>query len=432
VSGTSSDEIASSLEAAVRQDRLRPGEALPTIRSLATQLGVSTTTVAASYKELTRRGIIIGEGRRGTRVRSAPPISGRLPIAIPSGALDLFTGGPDPELLPELPQLNSLAMSAQRRYGGPSMSARLRQVAAEHLGAEGIDTQNLAVVGGALDGVERVLGAWLRPGDKVAVEDPGYSAVFDLLAALGLRLVPVDVDELGARPEDLRTALERGVSAVVLTPRAQNPTGAAWDKQRAADLTEVLAKHTDALVVEDDHAGPAAGVSPHTICGASSRWATIRSVSKWLGPDLRVAVLAADQTTVSRVEGRQALGTGWVSFLLQEMVAQLWSDPVTEQILERSSVIYANRRNALIAAFADERIQVAARSGLTMWVPVPDEYAVVAGLLEAGIAVGPGERFRVESAPGVRVAFAALDEREAPSVASAFANVLSRRPVRTG
>ena len=124
-------------------------------------------------------------------------------------------------------------VKASRPYGESPVSSRLARVATDKLAAEGVDASSIAVVGGALDGVERALGAWLRPGDRVAVEDPGYTAVLDLLAALGLRLVPVGVDHLGAIPEQLAAALGHGVQAAVLTPRAQNPTGAAWDAGRA-------------------------------------------------------------------------------------------------------------------------------------------------------------------------------------------------------
>jgi DNA-binding transcriptional MocR family regulator len=431
IAGSTVDEITASVEAAIRADRLKPGQTLPTVRALAEDLGVSPTTVASSYKELTRRGIVMGEGRRGTRVRAAPPISGRLPMAVAAGTVDLRTGGPDPALLPALPGLDSPEL-LRRLYGEPAVFPPLARVATERLAADGIESSNIAVVAGALDGVERVLGAWLRPGDRVAVEDPGYTAVLDLLAALGFRLVPLAIDELGARPDRLEAALDRGVAAVVLTPRAQNPTGAAWNARRSRQLRDALRSHPDVLVVEDDHAGPAAGVALHTLCRDRRCWATIRSVSKWLGPDLRLAVLAGDQTTVSRVEGRQAVGTGWVSYLLQQVVAALWSDQDVLRDLYKAATVYRSRRDALVAALRSNGISTDPISGLTLWVPVTDEHAVVEGLLDQGIAVSPGERFRIDSAPGVRIAFASLKEIDAPGVAAAFGRVLSQRSVRAG
>jgi DNA-binding transcriptional MocR family regulator len=431
LSGDTADEIAASVEEAVRGGDLPPGATLPTVRALAAELAVSPTTVAASYRELTRRGIVAGEGRRGTRVRAAPPISGRLPLAVPAGVLDLRTGGPDPALLPVLPARSNVE-KASRPYGQSPVSGRLASVARVKLAAEGIDASNIAVVGGALDGVERVLGAWLRPGDRVAVEDPGYTAVLDLLAALGLRAVPIGMDEQGVVPDQLAAALDKGVSAVVLTPRAQNPTGAAWDESRAGELSAVLRRYGDVFVVEDDHAGPAAGAALNTVCGDLVRWATIRSVSKWLGPDLRLAVLAGDPVTVGRVEGRQALGPGWVSYLLQETVASMWTSARTARQLDKAASIYAARRKAIAGALCAEGIVATTRSGLTAWVAVPDEHAVVSGLSEEGIAVSPGERFRIQSGPGVRLAIAALEERDAPGVAVAFARVLHRRSVRAG
>lgn len=425
------DEISASVETAIRGDRYRPGQTLPTVRALAEDLGVSPTTVASSYKELTRRGIVIGEGRRGTKIRASPPISGHLPMAVPRGTIDLRTGGPDPTLLPGLPALRPREQT-RRLYGEPAVLPALAVVAAERLTADDIDASNIAVVAGALDGVERVLGAWLRPGDRVAVEDPGYTAVLDLLAALGLRPFSLALDEFGVRPECLDAALDRGVAAAVLTPRAQNPTGAAWDADRASDLREVLSRRPDVLVVEDDHAGPASGTALNTLCEGRQRWATIRSVSKWLGPDLRLAVLAGDPTTVSRVEGRQALGAGWVSYLLQQLVTDLWSDPSVLRDLGATSAIYDSRRIALASALSAEQIITNARSGLTMWVPVTDEHAVVSGLLDQGIAVSPGERFRIDAPPGVRIAFASLQQDKSQAVASAFGRVLRQRTVRAG
>ncbi len=83
-----------------------------------------------------------------------------------------------------------------------------------------------------------MLQAHLRPGDRVAVENPGYAALFDLLRAHGLVLEPVAVDERGMLPDELRAALARGARAAVITPRGQNPTGAALDAERARELRD--------------------------------------------------------------------------------------------------------------------------------------------------------------------------------------------------
>ncbi len=108
--------------------------------------------------------------------------------------------------------------------------------------------------------------------------------------------------------------------------------------------------------------------------------ATVRSVAKSLGPDLRLAVLAGDAVTVSRVEGRQSLGTGWVSYLLQETVAQLWEDPAVGRLLARAAAAYARWRRTLIDALAARGIAAGGRSGLAVWVPVADELAVTSAL----------------------------------------------------
>lgn len=425
--GRNASEISRDVEAAVRDGRLAPGAALPPVRGLAADLGLSPVTVAAAYRELREKGIARGNGRAGTRITGAPPIGPRPALTVPDGVRNLLVGSPDPELLPTLPAVTP----RPRLYGEPPVAPRLGRLAAEQFLADGIDPACLAVVGGALDGVERVFGAWLRPGDRVGVEDPGYPPVLDLLAAMGLTAVSMPIDDYGVRPAALQDALAKGCQAVLFTPRAQAPTGAAWDQARAAELREVLASQPDVLVIEDDHAGPVAGAPAHTIAGGRPRWATIRSASKSLGPDLRLATLAGDAVTVSRVEGRQALGTGWVSHMLQEIVAELWSDRSAGRLFARAAARYAERRHGLIDALAAQGVAAHGRSGLAAWVPVTDELAATTALLQRGWAVAPGERFRMSAPPGIRIGTGTLTPREASTLARDIAGVLARRPRRS-
>jgi DNA-binding transcriptional MocR family regulator len=149
----------------------------------------------------------------------------------------------------------------------------------------------------------------------------------------------------------------------------------------------------------------------------------IRSLSKVLGPDLRVAPVAGDPLTISRVEGRQLLGAGWVSHLLQQTAAQLWASGETTALLARARRTYAERRAAFVDALADHGIAAHGRTGLGVWVPLAEEAATVQQLLERGWAVSPGERYRFRSPPGIRVTTTTLAPDEAVVLAAAIAEI---------
>jgi DNA-binding transcriptional MocR family regulator len=224
--------------------------------------------------------------------------------------------------------------------------------------------------------------------------------------------------------------LRRGARAVIATPRGQNPTGAAVDAERGRALQDVLANHPDVLVIEDDYVARVAGAPYVPLHRADGRWAVVRSLSKVLGPDLRIAVLAGDELTISRIEGRQRLGPGWVSQILQQVAALLLRDETTVELLGRAEETYAERRRVLVSALAAREIDAAGDSGLGVWVPLVDEAAAVRELLDQGWAVSPGERYRFRSAPGIRITTADLEPDEAERLAEAIA-ALTGAPAAT-
>jgi DNA-binding transcriptional MocR family regulator len=419
IAGATASEIADSIERAVRQARLGPGDRLPTIRQLGPRLGVSPTTVAAAYGRLRARGVVTARGRGGTAVAERPPLPVDGPPApLPPGVRDLTHGGPDPALLPPLDPALAEVDRHHHLYGEDPVLPELAALATAQLEADGVPVAGLAVVGGALDGVERVLQAHLRPGDGVAVDDPGFPPALDLIRAMGLRPEPVPVDDDGPLPDGLAAALGAGSRAFVTTLRAQNPTGAVATPARLRELRRVLAGHPEVVAVEDDHAGPVAGAPGVTLAGDDRpRWAHVRSVSKWLGPDLRLALLTGDPGTVARVQGRQLVGTGWVSHLLQRLAVAMWSAPGGVAPLEEGRETYRRRREALAAALAARGVEAHGRSGMNLWVPVADEGTVTRRLLEAGWAVLAGERFRLRSRPAIRVTVSTLDVAEADGLA---------------
>lgn len=433
ISGRSAREIAASVEGGIREGRLSDEQRLPAIRELAATLEVSPATVAAAYRQLRERGLVLAGGRRGTVVRPRPPVATPRHVAAPPGVRDLRMGIPDPRLLPDLgPVLASLSPSELvARHLGRNDDALL-ELARDQFAADDVDAAHLAVVGGALDGIERVLGTCVDRGDLVAVEDPVYPPILDLIAALGATPLPVAVDEEGPLPAELERALRRRPAALIVVPRAQNPTGASISRSRGAELSALLDQHDQVTLIEDDAAHGIADTPFQMLARKPrGRWSVIRSVSKSLHPDLRLAVIAGDEVTISRLEGRQALGTGWVSTILQHAVANLWSDPSTEAVVARARSAYAARRTALIEALEERGMEARGQTGLNVWVPVREEAAVVEALLASGWAVHAGERFRLRSAPGIRVTISTLEPDEAPALADAIAEADHGRSTRS-
>jgi len=411
--------IAASIERALEAGKFAGDGRLPPIRELAVTLRVSPVTVAASYRLLQSRGLAVGEGRRGTRLTrlsgTVPPGAG--PRSLVAGLVDLATENPDPALLPPLDAALRTVSPSPALYGGPPELPALAAFAASEFEADGIPRGPIAITSGSLDAIERVFREHLRAGDRVAIEDPACPVLLGLLASLGLTRVPFALDNEGPRPESFGRALGPSVRAAVVTSRAQNPTGAAISATRAHDLTRVLRRRPNALLVEIDRAAPVSGVPLVTLGTGRPHWAVVRSTSMFLGPDLRVAVLTGDGLTMARVRRRQSVSVRWVSHLLQRLALALWSDPSNGRRLARAAGVYADRRNGLIDALAARDITSFGRSGFNVWIPVREETATVQALADRGWAVAAGERFRLQSPPAIRVTTSALP----PAAAVRFA-----------
>jgi DNA-binding transcriptional MocR family regulator len=439
VSGSSAASISASIEAGIRGGDFRTGAALPSVRILAGALHVSPATVAKAYQELRSRGVLETVGRQATRVRTRPAVDlprSALRLAVPPGMTDLSAGDPDVRLLPGLaPHVRAVAGRLGRPSGYAASGALPEFVAAARarLAADGVPMEAAAitVTSGTLDAIERLLTAHLRPGDRVAVEDPGWVDLLDLLAALGLTPVPFAVDDDGPLPEALAAALGKGVGAVVITTRAQNPIGAAVSADRATALRPILAGHAEVLLIEDDHAAELAGVALRCLSGATGAWAFVRSASKPYGPDLRIAVLAGDEATIGRVVGRMRIGAGWVSTLLQRLLLALWEKQSVTAGVAAAAASYDRRRTALRTALSDRGLPAHGRTGINVWVTVPDETRAVSALRDAGYAVAPGSLFRIASPPGLRVTVSPLAETDAEPLADAILAAVSPTATRT-
>ncbi|GAA1706781.1 aminotransferase class I/II-fold pyridoxal phosphate-dependent enzyme [Microbacterium sediminicola] len=401
-SAASPQAIAAELARLVNEGAIAPGERLPTVREVATELGVSPATVSAAWKALSQAGLIVSRGRAGSFVRE-PRREGVTPrvhgMAQHPGSprLDLSVGTPDAALLPDMGAAFS-RVSARAHTGSYHDSPVLPELGALLAEQWPSRAEAITVTDGALDAVSRVLEQVVHFGDRVAVEDPGFPYFFDLIDALGAVAVPVAVDADGIVPSSLAHALVSRPSAIVLQPRAQNPTGASMDRARAAELARLVRASRDGhriVIVEDDHSGLIAAAPPVTLATwLPAQTVHVRSFSKSHGPDLRIAALGGPSWLIDRVVARRLLGPGWTSRALQSVLYDLLTDPVAVAVVDRARDTYRSRQLRLAEGLRRHGIQAPLADGVNITFPVAEERPALVHLAAEGIAAAGGAPFR--------------------------------------
>jgi DNA-binding transcriptional MocR family regulator len=405
------------LESQIRLGKLAPGEKLPPVRDLATSLRVDKNTVLAAYGRLREAGLTQSLGRGGTIVADSPGELASHERSLPEGMLDLTHGNPDAAFLPAGEDLQRILTpgflnAAPHLYDGVQTHPDLAAWARAQFAQDGLPAEHIAVTGGAMDAIDRVLRLCLSKGDAVAVERPNFPAIPSLIRSLGHKLLEFDIDEHGPRPDSLAQAIAAGAQAIIVTPRAQNPSGACIPAQRARELARLpgLAASSP-LWIEDDHFNllSAASYEPG-LAMARSRWIVVRSVSKFLGPDFRLALCAGDAKTIAGLQANQWLSQRWQSHFLQRLVTGLLRDEAMQAKIERAGAAYRTRRRLLTEALAPLGLRVPPGEGLNLWLPVDGGDALVAWLLGRGIAVRGSRDFFGAEGTGIRLTISALDE----------------------
>ncbi|GAA1281773.1 aminotransferase class I/II-fold pyridoxal phosphate-dependent enzyme [Brachybacterium alimentarium] len=426
ISGSTAVEIADSVRALVDRGELAPGDLLPPVRALAEQLGINRNTAVAAYRHLARSGVVVSQGRAGTRIAQRAAVA-QEGFAAAGSLRDVGTGNPDPQLIPDLGPALAAAGGRPVLYGEPVIDRDLERWARDWMAADApaaVEDVRLTLTSGAVDAVERLLAQALQRDDAVALEDPCFLASIHLSRIGGYRAVPVPVDAEGMTVDGLRHALDQGVRAVVSTPRAQNPTGASLSARRAEQLRDVLAEHPYVLVIQDDYYSFLSQQPFHSIIGPEHRrWALVRSVSKFVGPDMCLAVTATDPDTAGRLALRLSPGTTWVSHLLQRITHAVMAAPESLELIHRAGAHYAERNAAFAARLTALGLPVEAGDGMSLWVPVPVPAREVADrLMRRGWLVRTGDEFRLVAtgAPSrhLRLTVHDLSEDDARSLAA--------------
>ena len=480
-------QIARAVSDDVRRGRLRPGDALPGSRTLATSLGVHRNTVLAAYRELASEGWI-ETARRETVVSAALPDptprrfalsaaprvdvpervgfelrpfvdrwEGPPALALAKGTLFLASGLPDLRLLPVAPLARAYRRVLRARgkavldYGDPRGHLRLRTALATMLcSLRGLaaSPETLLVTRGSQMAIDLVARTLVAPGDVVAVEGLGYRPAWAALRAAGARLVPIAVDAHGLRIDALTAALEnQPIRAIYATPHHQYPTTKVLPPGRRLQLLELARAHRIAILEDDyDYEFHYDGrpVLPLASADRAGVVVYVGTLSKVLAPGLRLGFVVAPEPLLERIASVRAFVDRQGDQATECAVAEMIEDGEVQRHVRRMRNAYRARRDALVEALRaslGDAIDVdVPAGGMALWLRAKevDMEAWAAASASQGAAFYTARRFSFDGRPRpfARIGFAALSEselREAVSrMARAHAKVLRAERAKAG
>lgn len=424
--------VATAVRALIQEGVIRAGDRLPSSRQLASDLGCARGSVSTALEMLASEGLL--ETRPGTAARVAAaarwlgaPISDAGVASLPGVAtmeppdvdplgqfaVDLRACRPSLERFPYARWRRCLSVTSGHAlaadYGDPQGEVALRRQIAGYLRrARGLTCsyEQVIVTNGSVQAMDLLARVWLRPGDGVAYEDPGYPLARQVFRANQATLIPVSVDSEGL---DVSALEQRsGVRLAYCTPAHQFPTGSQLSLERRYQLLR-WARSTNSIVVEDDYDGefrfdgpplaPLATLDPLHVayCG---------SFSKTLSPTLRIGYAVAHPDVIGAMTRARSVSEYACNSPLQLALARFIADGDFERHVARMRKAYARKRQVLMESLsrspADVRLTGLA-SGLNALAEL-DSAQVLRGVIQraaaANIAIAPLSRYRMSEAIG--------------------------------
>lgn len=414
------------LEEDIAQGRLAVGTRMPTQRELADELKVAIGTVTKAFTEAERRGLIYGDGRRGTFVGEIPKpraILASMNRTLPIG-IDLSKNHPahafDPDLAGVLRQIiRSPRIQSFLQYPPASGMPEHLQAGGVWLSTVGmrVDPENLHITAGAQHALNVIIATETTPGDIIAAEEYTYPGVKAIADMLGLELVGVPMDAEGIITEELESLCRgRNIRLLYLNPSLQNPTNIIMPTSRREKIAE-LAERYNFTVVEDEILAPLMAPLPSYISQlAPERAYFVISSSKSVAAGLRLGFVVAP--SAKRQKLGETLQASCLSIppLMAEIFARWMDDGTVAKVIARRREELAASNKLAQEILSDFKVRIH-QSGYHLWLELPEGWGSMAFATESqrrGVAVSPAEIFAVgRRAPvnGIRLSVGAVSDR---------------------
>ena len=447
--------IARAVRDALAAGRALPGEALPSLRELAAELGVHRNTVIAALEELKAEGWIVGEERRALRVAATLPVdyfragpeSARTParaarphrwawarrvrlqpFAPPAGVRYNFESGiPDYSLFP-LREFRSHVADALRRarpalldYGDPRGLPSLLGALEDYLRrVRGVTGRRVVVTNGSQEGIFLAAQLLIRPGDTVAMEELTYPPAWETCRAAGARIVGIGMDREGIDADALdRVARRTRIRMLFLTPLHQFPTTSTLSVARRLAVYQVASRH-GIVIFEDDYDHEyhyrTEPLPPLATYDPDQRVVYASTLSKVLFPAARIGFLVVPPALERELVQFRRIVSHQNDPIVQDAIARWFASGGLERHLRRMRRHYEARRDAMVAALERARETVDLEwdtpdGGMALWLDTRrDARRIARAARAAGIFAVHEGTYRFEPGPvrHLRLGFSSL------------------------
>jgi len=407
--------IAEAIAIDIQNNILKPGMRLPAQRQLAYRLKVTLGTVTRGYDEAKRLGLIGGETGRGTYILGGSGATTRNDSYMPvptdqTPEIDLalnrntssWNQGIINRTLKEISESGDLTRFMDYQTTQPFTDHM--QAGSQFIEKTGLTAphQQVIVTNGAQHGTMVSLMALTRPGDSIAVEELTYPMIKHLAQHLGLKLLPVKMDNQGLLPNALDQVCQTSApKALYCMPTLHNPTTAIMDDQRRKDIGRVC-RHHGLHIIEDDILGllpentppPLSAYIPELSC-------YVTSVSKVMAAGLRIGFILAPKHKLQAFRAGVRV-TGWMASPIMAEIAKRWiTGSIGDKLIHHHQQQAAERHDILMRILGNHTLH-AHPASYHVWLKLPSpwrEQEFKAEAARQGVAIISGDNFAIGATP---------------------------------
>ena len=416
----SNSPLFAQLSNAIRQ-RIMSGaigqkQRLPPSRILATELGLSRSTVTNAYEQLSAEGYI--EGRRGSGFYTCPvgdieiktatksvKSQSQSKIQLPDSAQKTGPSSPDMRLFPYrqwaqcMSRVARLAPEALISTGDTFGDLSLRRSIAQFLHDwRGLETspEQILITAGSIDALEICLRTLANADDDVGLENPGYRPLRNIVLSLGMKPIWLSMVEGEVEIPEIKSS-QPSPTMTILTPSHHYPLGGAMSPLRRREFLQ-WAEQTNSWIIEDDYDSEFryAGTPIQALAGfdTTNRTIYVGTFSKVFSVGLRLGFLVTPPELIPRFSQTLAKFGVKAAATSQRALSDFMNSGEFYRHIRRTRRIYAERRKVMLRCLQERLGDIVTvedhTAGMLLLARLPDVYddqAIVEAASRQGVIV---------------------------------------------